>query len=80
MDTSTVRLVIFLGMFLIFAGDYSALISTIFGKATDGNATDAAKRPPKVGLEEPHDDISVLLKKNTNKDNGKDAVRNKSAV
>lgn len=33
MDTGTVRLVIFLGMFLAFAGDYSALISTIFGNA-----------------------------------------------
>ncbi|XP_014474525.1 PREDICTED: uncharacterized protein LOC106744354 [Dinoponera quadriceps] len=67
MDTSTVRLVIFLGMFLVFAGDYSALISTIFGKAADGNATDAGKGPSEVGLKKPYDDI--LLKKDADKNN-----------
>jgi hypothetical protein len=69
MDTSTVRLVIFLGMFLVFAGDYSALISTIFGKAADGNATDAPKGPPDVGLKESRDDIFALSKKDADKDN-----------
>lgn len=72
MDTSTVRLVIFLVMFLAFAGDYSALISTIFGKVANGNLTDIAKEPPEVGLKEPHDDTSIFMKTDMNKDNGKD--------
>lgn len=71
MDTSTVRLVIFLGMFLMFAGDYSALISTIFGKASDRNITDAVKGPPKADLKKPYDDIPIISKKDMNKDNGK---------
>lgn len=61
-------------MFLVFAGDYSALISTIFGKATDGNVTDAPKGPPEVNPKKPHDDISVLSKKNADKDNGKSGM------
>lgn len=71
MDTSTVRLVIFLGMFLIFAGDYSALISTLFGKASDGNATDAVKEPSEADLK---NGVSIISKKDANKDNGKDGV------
>ncbi|XP_051171273.1 uncharacterized protein LOC127288082 [Leptopilina boulardi] len=39
MDTGTVRLVIFLGMFLVFASDYSSLISTIFGSNSERNST-----------------------------------------
>lgn len=45
MDTGTVRLVIFLGMFLVFAGDYTSFISTIFGTNADKNGTTALKRP-----------------------------------
>ncbi|XP_053973318.1 uncharacterized protein LOC128873646 [Hylaeus volcanicus] len=45
MDTSTVRLVIFLGMFLVFAGDYSYLIATIFGRPAVKNYTEPAKGP-----------------------------------
>ncbi|CAK9819126.1 hypothetical protein ANTPLA_LOCUS10081 [Anthophora plagiata] len=48
MDTSTVRLVIFLGMFLIFAGDYTYLISTIFGKQYDQNLTEPIKSPEEM--------------------------------
>lgn len=43
-DTSTVRLVIFLGMFLAFSGDYSFLVATIFGRQAQ-NATQPAKGP-----------------------------------
>lgn len=39
MDTGTVRLVIFLGMFLVFVSDYSSLISTIFGNNAERNST-----------------------------------------
>ncbi|XP_031834920.1 geko [Nomia melanderi] len=45
MDTSTVRLVIFLGMFLVFAGDYSYLVSTIFGRTADQNITEPIRGP-----------------------------------
>ncbi|XP_012264831.2 uncharacterized protein LOC105691123 [Athalia rosae] len=44
MDTGTVRLVIFVGMFLVFAGDYTSLMSTIFGTNADKNDTTALKR------------------------------------
>lgn len=73
MDTSTVRLVIFLGMFLAFAGDYSALISTIFGKGRTGrNVTERdAAEGPEAHLDEPHDKISILSKNDIDKDNGK---------
>ncbi|XP_015609626.2 uncharacterized protein LOC107274719 [Cephus cinctus] len=53
MDTSTVRLVIFLGMFLVFAGDYGAVISSIFGNGLEKNSTVNTKGPegpPKEGL------------------------------
>lgn len=30
-DTGTVRLVIFIGMFLVFAGDYTKLVNKVFG-------------------------------------------------
>jgi len=71
MDASTVRLVIFLGMFLIFAGDYSALIASIFGNITERNITDAMKEP-KAQLKGPsHDKIPVVSKKDIDKNNGK---------
>lgn len=70
MDTSTVRLVIFLGMFLVFAGDYSALIASIFGNATERNITDAV-REPEAQLKGPHDKIPVVSKKDVDKNNGK---------
>lgn len=50
MDTSTVRLVIFLGMFLVFAGDYTAVISAIFGNVHGKNDNVTTKRlqgPPR---------------------------------
>ncbi|KAK2582323.1 hypothetical protein KPH14_004661 [Odynerus spinipes] len=55
MDTSTVRLVIFLGMFLVFAGDYSIFIPSIFGKDVEKNLTDPSKGPvgpPREGSSE----------------------------
>ncbi|XP_003689563.1 uncharacterized protein LOC100864292 [Apis florea] len=45
MDTSTVRLVIFLGMFLMLAGDYTYLITAIFGRSTGQNITEPIKNP-----------------------------------
>lgn len=68
MNTSTVRLVIFLGMFLIFAGDYSILISSIFGHATERN--DTIKRP-EAQLKGPLDKIAVVSKNEVDKNNGK---------
>ncbi|XP_033215522.1 uncharacterized protein LOC117171950 [Belonocnema kinseyi] len=50
MDTGTVRLVIFLGMFLIFASDYGSLISTIFGSSSERNSTlTRPEGPPREG-------------------------------
>lgn len=68
MDTSTVRLVIFLGMFLIFAGDYSTLISSIFGNATERNVTN---RGSEAQLKAPDDKIAVVSKRDVDKNNGK---------
>ncbi|XP_066591549.1 uncharacterized protein geko isoform X2 [Prorops nasuta] len=42
-DTSTVRLVILLGMFLVFAGDYSTMVSSIFNQNSQQNLTDSVK-------------------------------------
>lgn len=71
MDTSTVRLVIFVGMFLVFAGDYSALISSIFGNATERNITDTVPRGPEAQVKGPHDKMPVVSKKDIDKNNGK---------
>lgn len=44
LDTKTVRLVIILGMFLVFTGDYSSLIASVWGgnNSDDVNRTDGA--------------------------------------
>ncbi|XP_024882654.1 olfaction protein geko [Temnothorax americanus] len=68
MDTSTVRLVIFLGMFLVFAGDYSAFIASIFGNATESNITDAV-REPEAQFKGPHEKIPVVSKIDVDKNN-----------
>lgn len=70
MDTSTVRLLIFVSMFLIFAGDYSTLISSIFGNTTERNVTDTVGGP-KAQLKGPHDKITAVLKEDIDKNNGK---------
>ncbi|XP_006609934.1 uncharacterized protein LOC102672049 [Apis dorsata] len=49
MDTSTVRLVIFLGMFLMLAGDYTYLITAIFGRSGGQNVTEPSKSPESQG-------------------------------
>ncbi|KAG7206941.1 hypothetical protein KM043_000833 [Ampulex compressa] len=59
-DTSTVRLVIFLGMFLAFAGDYGSLIAAIFGKSPERNMTEPAKRPEGPMGPESHPRIALL--------------------
>lgn len=69
MDTSTVRLMIFLGMFLVFAGDHSALISSIFGNATERNITDVKKT--ETYSEGPYNEVSALSKKDVEKNHGK---------
>lgn len=38
-DTGTVRLVIFIGMFLVFAGDYTTLINKVFGNGIVSNSS-----------------------------------------
>jgi hypothetical protein len=62
MDTSTIRLVIFLGMFLFFAGDYSFL-SSIFGNTGSSDVT-----APKAQLKELRDDIPIVSKNNIQND------------
>ncbi|XP_050444826.1 uncharacterized protein LOC126848189 isoform X1 [Cataglyphis hispanica] len=68
MDTSTVRLIIFVSMFLIFAGDYSTLISSIFDNTTEKNVTDTVEGP-KAQLKGPHDKITAVLKEDIDKNN-----------
>jgi hypothetical protein len=46
LDTSTVRLVILLGMFLVFAGDHGAIIASIWGSGAEANRTEALKKLP----------------------------------
>jgi len=66
MDTSTIRLVIFLGMFLFFAGDYS-LLSSIFGNtASAGDVTGS-----KAQLKELRDEMPPIVSKNNVKNDGK---------
>ncbi|KAL0120775.1 hypothetical protein PUN28_008455 [Cardiocondyla obscurior] len=68
MDTGTVRLVIFVGMFLVFAGDYSALIASIFGNTKERNVTDDVKEP-EAQLKGPHEKMSIVLKKDVDENN-----------
>ncbi|XP_076675612.1 geko [Andrena cerasifolii] len=60
MDTSTVRLVIFLGMFLVFAGDYTYLVSTIFGKHHERNLTEPMSGPQGPPKEAPRNRIPLI--------------------
>ncbi|XP_076760734.1 geko [Xylocopa sonorina] len=50
MDTGTVRLVIFFGMFLMFAGDYSYFLAAIFGRPAEQNVTEAMKKPEQAKM------------------------------
>ena len=55
LDTGTVRLVILLGMFLVFAGDYNTMIASIWGGGEElANRTETGLKlpegPPKEGL------------------------------
>lgn len=68
MDTSTVRLVIFLGMFLVFAADYNYLVSTILGRPSEQNLTEPIKGPVGPPIE------SHLSNTISKKDNGKETV------
>lgn len=77
MDTSTVRLLIFVSMFLIFAGDYNTLISSIFGNTTEKNVTDTVEGP-KAQLKGPHDKITAVLKEDIDKNNGKNKKKKKN--
>lgn len=71
MDTSTVRLVIFLGMFLMFVGDYTYLVTTIFGQSPDQNLTEPIKSPvDQAGAKLPGDGITLdTVKKDAEKEN-----------
>ncbi|XP_076175970.1 geko [Ptiloglossa arizonensis] len=69
MDTSTVRLVIFLGMFLVFTGDYSYLVATIFGKPTERNLTEPVKGPVGPPTEVPYDGTTTTTEKDEEKEN-----------
>ncbi|KAF7993465.1 hypothetical protein HCN44_010060 [Aphidius gifuensis] len=52
-DTGTVRLVIFIGMFLVFAGDYTTLINKVFGNGMVSNNSTfgTLQGPPKHNTE-----------------------------
>ncbi|XP_034944682.1 uncharacterized protein geko [Chelonus insularis] len=66
-DTGTVRLVIFIGMFLVFAGDYTALINSIFGNNMDrANSTIRGLNDPGKS----HSDIERLAMMSGVKDLG----------
>ncbi|XP_033321544.2 geko [Megalopta genalis] len=73
MDTSTVRLVIFLGMFLVFATDYNYLVSTIFGRPAEQNLTEPAKGPVGPPIKSP---LPNVVPK---KDNGKETAVSRRA-
>lgn len=76
MDTSTVRLVIFLGMFLMLAGDYTYLITAIFGRSTGQNITEPIKNPEggqARSNEDPEERVALsVTKKMDEKENGKE--------
>lgn len=73
MDTSTVRLVIFLGMFLMFAGDYSYVIFTIFGRSSQQNNTEPVKSLEDPASKVPGDGVALTtVKKDNEKENGKE--------
>ncbi|XP_043600499.1 uncharacterized protein LOC122575523 [Bombus pyrosoma] len=70
MDTSTVRLVIFLGMFLMFAGDYSYVIFTIFGRSSRQNITEPIKSLEDPASKIPGDSVALTtVKKDNEKEN-----------
>ncbi|XP_017884176.1 uncharacterized protein LOC108627437 [Ceratina calcarata] len=62
MDTSTVRLVIFLGMFLMFVGDYTYVITTIFGQSVNQNHTEPIKSPVDAGSKLSSDGTALAKK------------------
>lgn len=69
MDTGTVRLVIFLGMILVFASEYSTLISTIFGSNSDQNTVlKRLKGPPEKNSDVEYTAAAKVVLK---EDNGK---------
>lgn len=73
MDTSTVRLVIFLGMFLMLAGDYTYLITAIFGRSGGQNITEPSKTAENQGRSNDAEGRIALsvTKKMDEKENGK---------
>lgn len=73
MDTSTVRLVIFLGMFLMLAGDYTYLITAIFGRSGGQNITEPSKGGENQGRSNDPEGRTALsvTKKMDEKENGK---------
>ena len=78
MYISTVRLVILLGMFLMFTGDYSYLTTTIFGRSSRENITEPVKNAEDAGSKSaatPEDGIALAtVKKDNEKENGKERV------
>ncbi|KAK0076785.1 hypothetical protein PV325_004856 [Microctonus aethiopoides] len=57
-DTGTVRLVIFIGMFLVFAGDYTALMNSVFGNGMSNSTLGGLQGPSKDG---PHAERMALM-------------------
>lgn len=78
LDTSTVRLVIFVGVVFAFAGDHIALIQSLWGGGNeDRNQTDGLRRlpegPPKDGLNLERM-VFAASKKNLEEENGRLAL------
>ncbi|CAD1478864.1 unnamed protein product [Heterotrigona itama] len=70
MYISTVRLVILLGMFLMFTGDYSYLTTTIFGRSSRENTTEPVKNLEDAGSKLPANGIALAtVKKDNEKEN-----------
>lgn len=67
-DTGTVRLVIFIGMFLVFAGDYTSLINSIFGNGMERANSSIRLQASNSNAER----VSLITDvKNSNNDHGK---------
>lgn len=71
-DTGTVRLVIFIGMFLVFAGDYTSLINSVFGNGMERANSSIRLQTSSSNTER---DSLITDGKKLNDDNGKNHLQ-----
>ncbi|KAK9303551.1 hypothetical protein QLX08_004778 [Tetragonisca angustula] len=79
MYISTVRLVILLGMFLMFTGDYSYLTNTIFGRSSRGNITEPVKNVDDAGSKPVAAPANGIALATVKKDNEKENANSRRA-